>query len=64
MDKGGVGVLNETHTGDKESLNADSSTNTTVGWTKNTQKLEFNEKEKKKIIKNSKTHKRLELCQN
>ena len=29
------------------STNADSSTNTTVGWTKNTQKNEFFEKRKK-----------------
>ena len=45
------------------STDADSSTNTTVGRTKNTQKSKFIEKWKK-IIQNRKTHKRLELCQN
>ena len=36
------------HTGDKASLDdADSSTDTTVGWTKNTQKPNFFEKRKK-----------------
>jgi hypothetical protein len=33
------------------------------GWTKNTQKPDFSEK-RKKIIKNAKTQKRLEICQN
>ena len=45
------------------STDADSSTNTTVGWTKNTQKPNFFEK-KEKIIQNTKTQKRLEICQN
>ena len=42
------------------STNADSSTNTTVGWTKNTQKPNFFFKRKK----SSKTQKCLEICQN
>ena len=42
------------------STDADSSTDTTVGWTKNTQKPNFFEKWKK----SSKTQKRLEICQN
>ena len=41
----------------------DSSTNTTVGWTKNTQKPTFFEKQKKPI-QNAKNQKRLEICQN
>ena len=41
---------------------ADRSTNTTVGWTKNTQKPDFFEKGK--IIQNAKTQERLEICQN
>ena len=45
------------------STDADSSTDTTVGWTKNTQKPEFIENEKK-IIQNGKTQKRIEICQN
>ena len=44
------------------STDADSSTDTTVGWTKNTQKPKFFEK-RKKIIQNAKTQKRLEICQ-
>ena len=46
---------------------ADSSTNTTVGWTKNTQKPFFVVVEKtEKIIQNAKTLKKkhLEICQN
>ena len=39
------------------------STDTTVGWTKNTQKPEFINK-RKKIIQNGKTQKRLDICQN
>ena len=38
------------------STDADSSTDTTVGWTKNTQKPNFFEK-RKKIIQNAKTQK-------
>ena len=45
------------------STDADSSTNTTVGWTKNTQKPIFFEKTEK-IIQNLKTQKLLEICQN
>ena len=45
------------------STDADSSTDTTVGWTKNTQKPIFFFK-RKKIIQNGKTQKRLEICQN
>ena len=45
------------------STDADSSTDTTVGWTKNTQKPIFFEKQKK-LIPNAKTQKRLEICQN
>ena len=45
------------------STNADSSTDTTVGWTKNTQKPEF-KKKTEKIIQNAKTQNRLEICQN
>ena len=37
---------------------------TTVGWTKNTQKPEFSEKQKKKIIQNGKAQKCLEIWQN
>ena len=44
------------------STDADSSTNTTVGWNKNTQKPIFLKTEK--IIQNAKTQKRLEICQN
>ena len=44
------------------STDADTSTDTTVGWTKNTQKPKKNEKQK--IIQNGKTQKRLEICQN
>ena len=44
------------------STNADSSADTTVGWTKNTQKPKKIKTEK--IIQNKKTQKRLELCQN
>ena len=43
------------------SIDADSSTNNTVGWTKNTQKPDFFENGK--IIQNAKTPKRLEICQ-
>ena len=43
---------------------ADSSTHTTVGWTKNTQKPKNKFKKKVKIIQNGKTQKRLEICQN
>ena len=43
------------------STDADSSTDTTVGWTKNTQKPNFFKTEK--IIQNAKTQKRLEICQ-
>ena len=42
------------------STDADSSTDTTVGWTKNTPKPNFFEKRKK----SSKTQKHLEICQN
>ena len=45
------------------STDADSSTDTTIGWTKNTQKKIFFEKTDK-IIQNQKTQKRLEICQN
>ena len=38
------------------STDADSSTDTTVGWTKNTPKTEF--------IENGKTQKRIEICKN
>ena len=41
---------------------ADSSTDTTVGWTKNTQTQFFWKTEKN--IQNAKTQKRLEICQN
>ena len=41
---------------------ADSSTDTTVGWNKNTQKPEFFGKTEK-IIQHAKTQKRLEICQ-
>ena len=44
------------------STDADSSTDTTVGWTKNTQNPKFFKKQKKQ--KNAKTQKRLEVCQN
>ena len=42
------------------STDADSSTDTMVGWTKNTPKPDFFEK-RKKITKNIKTQKRLEI---
>ena len=42
--------------------NADSSTDTTVGWTKNTQKPIFFLNGKN--IQNAKTQKRVEICQN
>ena len=45
------------------STEADSSTDATVGWTKNTQKRKKNWKTEK-VIKNQKTQKRLEICQN
>ena len=45
------------------STDADSSIDTTVGWTKNTQEPKCFEKWKK-IIQNTKTEKRLEICQN
>ena len=45
------------------STDADSSTNTTVGWTKNSQKPNFFEKPKKSP-KTKKTQKRPEICQN
>ena len=45
------------------STDAYSSIDTTVGWTKNTQKADFFEKQEN-IIKNAKTQKRLEICQN
>ena len=45
------------------STDEDSSTDTTVGWTKNTQKPNFFEK-LKKIIQNGKTQKHLDICQN
>ena len=41
---------------------ADSSTDTIVGWTKNTQEPDFFEKHRK-IIQNAKTQKRLEIFQ-
>ena len=44
------------------STDADSSTDTTVGWTKNTQKTQFCLKTEK-IIQNGKTQKSLEICQ-
>ena len=44
------------------SSDADSSTDTTVRWTKNTQKPK--EIKTEKIIQNAKTQKRLEICQN
>jgi hypothetical protein len=45
------------------STDADSSTDATVGWTKNTQKPKKKFKTEK-IIQNGKTQKRLEICQN
>ena len=45
------------------STDADSSTDTTVGWTKNIQKPKIFEKQKK-IIQSAKTQKCLEICQN
>ena len=42
---------------------ADSSTNTTVGWTKNTQTPK-NKLKTEKTIQNGKTQKHLEICQN
>ena len=45
------------------STDADSSTDTTVGWTMNTQKPVFIEK-RKKSSKTQKTQKSLEICQN
>ena len=44
------------------STDADSSTDTTGGWIKNPKKTFFFEKTEK-IIQNSKTQKRLEICQ-
>ena len=44
------------------STDADSSTDTTVGWTKNTPNPNFLNNEK--IIPNAKTQKNLEICQN
>ena len=44
------------------STDANSSTNTRVGWTKNTPKRDF--LKNKKIIQNAKTQKHLEICQN
>ena len=44
------------------STDADSSTDTTDGWTKNTQPKKKLKTEK--ITKNGKTQKRLEICQN
>ena len=44
------------------STDADSSTDTTVGWTKNTQKPKFVE-QRKKSSKTQKLKKRLEICQ-
>ena len=45
------------------STDADSSYDTTVGWTKNTPKTQFCWKTEK-IIQNAKTQKHLELCKN
>ena len=45
------------------STDADSSTDATVGWTKNAQKPKKNLKTEK-IIQNGKTQKHLEICQN
>ena len=45
------------------STDANSSTDTTVGWTKNTQKPK-NKLKTEKIIENGKTQKRLDICQN
>ena len=45
------------------STDADISTDTTVGWTKNTQKPKFLKKTEE-IIQNAKTQKHLEICQN
>ena len=45
------------------STDADSSTDTIVGWTKNTPKPDFFEKWKK-IIQKAKTQKGLKICQN
>ena len=45
------------------STDADSSTDVIGGWTKNIPKPDFFEK-RKKIIKNAKTQKHLEICQN
>ena len=44
------------------STNGDRTTNTTVGWTKNTQKPKFFKN--KMIIQNAKTQKSLDICQN
>ena len=46
------------------STDADSSTDTTVGWTKNTQKPKKRKLKTEKIIQSGKTQKRLEICQN
>ena len=46
------------------STDADSSTDTTVGLTKNIQKPDFFEKRKKKSSKITKTQRCLEICQN
>ena len=45
------------------STDADSSTDAIGGWTKNTLKPDFFEKQKK-IIQKAKTQKRLKICQN
>ena len=45
------------------STDADSSTNTTVGWTKNTQNQK-NKLKRKTLSKTEKLKKRLEICQN
>ena len=44
------------------STDEDSTTDTIVGWTKNTQKSDCFEKQKK-ISQNAKTQKHLEICQ-
>ena len=60
-----LGMKNKSRIRDTKHLStaADSSTDTTVGWTKNTQKPNFFGKTEK-IIQNAKTQKRLEICQN
>ena len=45
------------------STDANNSTDAIGGWTKNTPKPDFFEKQKKNI-QNTKTQKRLEICQN